>query len=302
MRRIFIILSTLLLTWLSIANANSGVTPEKVIWWTIFGNSFIVTMTGTVWVPINYTSFFVTWTGWSWQWISLPPYTLASNAGVWTYIPYMRNIWATTMWTLPTWLSLNSSTSEISGTPTTEGIWWFRINDDDWFDTAVIEMIISPWAPTLELTQNVTIQQGVWYTIGNINPSDPFYTYRTYQIYNGAWYDALPSGLHLNNEGWLSNGQLYGTSSVAWSYQIGILNVTDNKLAKVLLTISPSSTGRQTFTGAIAWMWDGTSISMGSIIWWSTGKIIVGMIALSLIIVLVYKYRRVIKTAMNINN
>ena len=152
--------------------------------------------------------------------------------------------WSKTSGTLPTGLSLKTSTGKISGTPTKTGSFTFKVkavddDDDDLYDTATFTIKIYDESDTIEIT-TASLTEG---TAGTAYS-------QTLKATGGSgdytWSKAsgtLPTGLTLNS----STGKISGTPTSAgdYSFDIKVVDTDDTSLketASFTITIKSSGT------------------------------------------------------------
>jgi len=168
------------------------------------GLTLSCTLPATAQVGVAYTGASCTPTGGS------PSYTYAISAG-----------------TLPTGLSISTTTGAITGTPTTAGSSYsFTIKVTDGEATPqtatfpVTNFVVAPAALTLSCTLPATAQVGVSYTGSSCTPTGGSPSY-TYAISAGT----LPAGLSISS----TTGAITGTPTTAGSNYSFTIKVTDGE-------------------------------------------------------------------------
>lgn len=151
--------------------------------------------------------------------VAITPFNVVASNGV---TPYTYSVFAGS---LPAGLSLNSSTGQVSGTPTTasSGTTTFRVEDDT-FDTAETSAI--GWTVSAAA---LSINEPNYPSMSESNPITPFYVIGsggtapyTYSVASGS----LPAGISLNS----STGEVSGTPTTFGSGST-VFRVTDDVAA-----------------------------------------------------------------------
>jgi len=191
-------------------------------------------------------------TGTSGSSVSIPAPTLGNAT------PGVSTSYSVSAGTLPAGVSLNASTGEVSGTPTTAGVYTFTVTATSGTETASTPMtlVVTPAGnlglaysdPTsLPINAAITSQTP---TLTNATPG----LATTYAVTSGA----LPTGLSLDS----ATGAITGTPTVAGSYTCTVTATNGTRSADAALSYSVASSGPGTlnYTTPVTYL-TGTAIA-----------------------------------------